>query len=205
MSNYTCDEEHEQEEQIVIFHPHHAVHPHHENGPMFLSNVFRRGDAARRGSTNSVSTKPSRSRSARQAIRKSVSDGITSFRSWDSARDKNQNTGVSSSSLSSPPEVKRLSSPDRLTTVISSSPPLNITSRSSVDEECAQPSLLKSCNNNEESNNNNSLSCASLLQRPNSWGEAWRVNVQEFKEHWHDFFLDIYYNEENGAIDVILL
>jgi len=205
MSNYTCDEEHEQEEQIVIFHPHHAVHPHHENGPMFLSDVFRRGDAARRGSTNSVSPKPSRSRSARQAIRKSVSDGITSFRSWDSARDKNQNTGVSSSSLSSPPEVKRLSSPDRLTTVITSSPPLNITSRSSVDEECAQPSLLKSCNNNEENNNNNSLCCASLLQRPNSWREAWRVNVQEFKEHWHDFFLDIYYNEENGAIDVILL
>mmetsp|Transcript_1641 Transcript_1641/g.3423 ORF Transcript_1641/g.3423 Transcript_1641/m.3423 type:complete len:557 (+) Transcript_1641:2-1672(+) len=160
MSNYTCDEEHEQEEQIVIFHPHHAVHPHHENGPMFLSNVFRRGDALRRGSTNSVSPKPSRSRSARQAIRKTVSDGITSFHSWsnsDSARDKNQNSGVSSSSLSSPPEVKRLSSPDRLTTVISSSPPLNITSRSSVDEECAQPSLLKSCNNNEENNNNNNM------------------------------------------------
>jgi len=199
MSNYSCDEEQQQEEKIVIFHPHHAVHPHHENGPMFLQSVFRGGDVLKRGS--STSGGGGGSHSARQTIRKSVSDGITSFNSWsysDSARDKNEKDGASSSSY----QVKRLSSPDRLSTVISSSPPLNITSRSS-DEECAQPSI-ELHNNNEETNSNNSL-CDASLQRPSSWEEAWRINVQEFKEHWNDFFVDIYRNDENGALDVILL
>ncbi|KAL7497204.1 hypothetical protein ACHAWT_005251 [Skeletonema menzelii] len=209
MSNYNCNEEHEQEEQIVIFHPHHAVHPHHENGPMFLLNVFRGGDVVmRRGSASgSVSPKASRSRSARQTIRKTVSDGVTSFNSWssyDATRDKRRSDDISSSSLSSHQEVMRLSSPDRVTTVIPlSSPPFNMTSRSS-DEECAQPSIIgSSCDNNDEMNND-SLCCASL-QRPKCWEEAWRVNVQEFKEHWNDFFVDIYHNEENGALDVMLL
>ena len=55
MSNYSCDEEQQREEQIIIFHPHHAVHPHHENGPMLLRDIFRRGPVAtRRGSVGSV-------------------------------------------------------------------------------------------------------------------------------------------------------
>ena len=41
--------------------------------------------------------------------------------------------------------------------------------------------------------------------RPNSWNEALTSNLQEFKAHWHDFFTDIYYNEEKSTWDVILL
>ncbi len=41
--------------------------------------------------------------------------------------------------------------------------------------------------------------------RPNSWNEALSSNLQEFIEHWHDFFTDIYYNEEKNTWDIILL
>lgn len=47
--------------------------------------------------------------------------------------------------------------------------------------------------------------CGSGNSRPNSWKEAWSSNIQEFTDHWHDFFTDIYKNEENSVLDVILL
>jgi hypothetical protein len=46
---------------------------------------------------------------------------------------------------------------------------------------------------------------AGLIGWPNSWKEAWSSNIQEFTDHWHDFFTDIYKNEENSVLDVILL
>lgn len=36
-------------------------------------------------------------------------------------------------------------------------------------------------------------------------GEALSENINEFKDHWHDFFSDIYHNEENSILNVVFL
>lgn len=191
MSNYSCDEERQREEQIIIFHPHHAVHPHHENGPMLLRDIFRRGPVAtRRGSVGSVGV--GKSQSARQTIRKSVSDGITSFNSWSSSNSAPVNT-VSSSSHAK----QMISSLDVVTTPVIS----GHLSESNSQEDTQ--STTESQTNNEQSNDHSRMNTSAT--KPNSWGEVWKSNLQEFKEHWNDFFLDIYCNEENGKMDVILL
>ena len=189
MSNYSCDEERQREEQIIIFHPHHAVHPHHENGPMLLRDIFRRGPVAtRRGSVGSVGV--GKSQSARQTIRKSVSDGITSFHSWSSSNSAPVNTASSHAK-------QMISSLDVVT-----SPVISGHLSESNSQEDTQ-STTESQTNNEQSNDHSRMNASAT--KPNSWGEAWKSNVQEFKEHWNDFFLDIYCNEENGKMDVILL
>jgi sodium/potassium/calcium exchanger 6 len=198
MSNYSCDEERQREEQIIIFHPHHAVHPHHENGPMLLRDIFRRGPlATRRGGVGSVGG--GKTQSARQTIRKSVSDGITSFHSWSSSNSAPVNTDNDVATSSSSNHAKQMiSSLDDVTTPVISGPLLS-ESNSQEDTQSTTESQI----NNEQSNDHSRMNASAT--KPNSWGEAWKSNVQEFKEHWNDFFLDIYCNEENGKMDVILL
>jgi len=40
---------------------------------------------------------------------------------------------------------------------------------------------------------------------PDSWAEAITENIDEFRQHWRMFFIDIYQNEENTILDVIFL
>ncbi|KAL7454359.1 hypothetical protein ACHAWC_006004 [Mediolabrus comicus] len=91
-----------------------------------------------------------------------------------------------------------ISSLDDVTTPVISGPLLS-ESNSQEDTQSTTESQI----NNEQSNDHSRMNASAT--KPNSWGEAWKSNVQEFKEHWNDFFLDIYCNEENGKMDVILL
>ena len=42
-------------------------------------------------------------------------------------------------------------------------------------------------------------------KKPTNWKEAWSSNIEEFRDHWNDFFADIYRNKDNSVLDVILL
>ena len=80
---------------------------------------------------------------------------------------------------------------------------ITTSSSSNVTEDDAVDKSFQQGNNNN--GNAHLISCSSRNSRPNSWKEAWSSNIQEFTDHWHDFFTDIYKNEENSVLDVILL
>ena len=43
------------------------------------------------------------------------------------------------------------------------------------------------------------------INRPNGWADAWAQNRDELVDHWHDFFTDIYLNEGNNMLEIVLL
>lgn len=133
-------------EPLVIFHPNHAVHPHHHihkpsDGPV----LFLRSD-----SSHGHSPSPRKAAVAE-----------------DTAAEANKSMDA---------------------------PPLSTPAAGVVNIECFVSSSLHS-----------SKPLQIKINRPNSWKEAWSSNLQEFIEHWHDFFTDIYFNQENSAWDVVLL
>jgi hypothetical protein len=59
---------------------------------------------------------------------------------------------------------------------------------------------------------NNNVVTRPLCCRPNFWKEAYHSNMKEFWDHWRDFFVDIYFNNDcqdkndnNGSWDIFAL
>lgn len=145
-------------EPLVIFHPNHAVHPHHHqhfhkpsDGPV----LFLRSDS-------STGQSPATHRSAL------------------CVEDCREATLVVGAIPLSPPTATLKSELGASIGV--------------ADIGCFATSSFHSAPTHQINSN-----------RPNSWNEAWSSNLQEFVEHWHDFFTDIYINENNSTWDVVFL
>ena len=136
-------------EPLVIFHPHHAVHPHHDGGPTYI----------RRKRSLSLGGDPDRSPffgdsngHLQQTSPKAGRGQLKQSSSYDASR-------------------RRESSSSELDEVQS-------TERSMESASCCR-------------------------KYSSSWREAWADNACEFREHWHDFFIDIY-QSENSALEIVL-
>ena len=171
-------------EPLVIFHPHHAVHPHHEGGPSFI----RRQSSDSGAVGNSAEHK-----------------GILFARSWshgDATRSDDEDVG--NGILPSGSQLKQSSSCDATATpAVQSSKESNysvqsmiITNAYTTNDENNNQEVAAISIDGDDTNNNNT---------PSSWKEAWKNNWQEWVDHWNDFFSDIYQNKENSLLDVILL
>ena len=136
-------------EPLVIFHPHHAVHPHHEGGPTYISR------------------------------KRSISLG--------GDPDRPSCSGVSNDHL------QRMSPREESGQLTKSSPCDASRRRESARSE---PDEVQSTELSIES------ACCSL-KYASSWGEACADNACEFREHWHDFFVDIY-QSENSTLEMVL-
>ena len=182
MSNYSCsaddDDEEEEEarmagvdrwapvqddgtEPLVIFHPHHAVHPHHPGGPSLLRVSEEGGPARSRGvrmhssSFDTVDEGPAHS-SARPA---------------GAACARLRSSSFEAATLPS----KMTNAPSDIESEIDGGTPI-------VDDRSAHSPPSR---------------CGGGGGRPSSWKEAYHANVKEFSDHWRDFFMDIYFNNDN--------
>ncbi|EJK73963.1 hypothetical protein THAOC_04391 [Thalassiosira oceanica] len=133
-------------EPLVIFHPHHAVHPHHEGGPTYI----------RRKRSISMGGDPDRS---------SCSGGSNDHLPQMTSKEGGQLRKSSSCDASRRRESAR-SEPDEV--------------------QSTEPSIE-----------------SAYIKYSSSWREACTDNACEFREHWHDFFIDIY-QSENSALEIAL-
>jgi hypothetical protein len=147
-------------EPLVIFHPHHAIHPHHGHGGLFL-----------------------RSKSTDSAKRRQFS--------W-SEGDKNAVTPVDG-------KLRHSSSCDASSSHASLSDAAAEAEKGVSQQHHTGVIQITNSNVTEDADND----IRNL--RPTNWNEAISENIQEFTDHWHDFFTDIYHNEENSLLDVVLL
>lgn len=147
-------------EPLVIFHPHHAVHPHHKsNGPLFV----------RSRSTDSATNNANR----RQF----------SWNQDDSEMDSDEKLRHSSFNLDTVPLfTQQDGGAVSIEKVMQLTPGSAMTDNDLIEQQ------------SEVTHKN-----------PADWNEALSENIEEFKEHWYDFFTDIYRNEENSVLDVVFL
>ena len=153
-------------EPLVIFHPHHAVHPQHgPGGLLFLRSgsstdspaVIRRKSFDMKDTTNNNNTKDSEKK-----LRHS------SFQPNKTPLPENQVLNVEK-------EVIEIT---------------NRTTSEDVDKD-----QVDQC----------SIETEIIPTTPDNWAEAIAENIDEFRQHWRMFFIDIYQNEENTILDVIFL
>ncbi|KAL7542704.1 hypothetical protein ACHAXR_012088 [Thalassiosira sp. AJA248-18] len=182
-------------EPLVIFHPHHAVHPHHGSGGLLFLRSKSNTSTGGSGGGGSFSGQNTRQHSW------SLGGNNEKLKKSSSCDAAAAAVASSASSTAQFPVVAQHHHHDATTTVAS----MQITTSASNDAEGGN-------DDNEHPNNTDIISVAahrhsqnSDSNRPNSWGEAWSSNLQEFIDHWRDFFTDIYNNEENSILDVILL
>mmetsp|Transcript_3617 Transcript_3617/g.8131 ORF Transcript_3617/g.8131 Transcript_3617/m.8131 type:complete len:1036 (+) Transcript_3617:136-3243(+) len=162
-------------EPIVIFHPRHAVHPHHGGGPAFIHR-----DSSLENASNT---------------RHSGSRVVKVCHSW--SHGDRQSSAENDTNGSPPEEIKEQPfSSDKgayqNTTSIYSALMINnehITN-TQYPEGLAAISFEGECDSNNT---------------PRSWRDALTRNHREWIDHWKDFFLDIYQNDENSVFDVIVL
>ena len=147
-------------EPLVIFHPHHAVHPHHKsNGPLFV----------RSRSTDSATNKANR----RQF----------SWNQDDSEMDGDEKIRHSSFNLDTVPlSIQQDGGAVSIEKGMHLTPGSAMTDNDSVEQQIEV-----------------------THKKPADWNEALSENIEEFKDHWHDFYTDIYRNEENSLLDVVFL
>ena len=151
-------------EPLVIFHPHHAIHPHHGHGGLFL----------RSKSTDSAvkNKRLSWSEGDDNAV-KPVGGKLRHSSSCDASS--------SHTSLSEKPSA------------------VDEAGRGVVQQHHAGAIQITNSNVTEDAAND------IRNMRPMNWNEALSENIQEFRDHWHAFFTDIYHNEENSFLDIVLL
>ena len=173
-----------QYEPLVIFHPHHAVHPHHGSGGMLF---------LRSKSTGSTAPSP-RHHSARSARQYS----------WSSQED--------SSKMAQTRELKKSSSCDASSSTTPALPPA-APAEVTHGATKATMQIATPTTGSEVTEDNIDmfderialLDQSSDNKKPTNWKEAWSSNIEEFRDHWNDFFADIYQNKDNSVLDVILL
>mmetsp|Transcript_14279 Transcript_14279/g.25484 ORF Transcript_14279/g.25484 Transcript_14279/m.25484 type:complete len:926 (-) Transcript_14279:264-3041(-) len=177
-------------EPLVIFHPHHAVHPHHGPGGL----LFLRSKST--GSSTSLAHQRHSSADDCQRQHLWSQEEITKWHSL------NQSSSYDASSsrttpISVPivPSIHVMQQHGTATTTamlqIAASSSSNVAEDGSMDNPFHR-------SNGQNVHNNSDI-------RPNGWREACSSNLREFRDHWRDFFTDIYRNEENSVSDVILL
>ncbi|KAL7541299.1 hypothetical protein ACHAWF_006900 [Thalassiosira exigua] len=173
-------------EPLVIFHPHHAVHPHHgQGGLLFLRS-------ASHGSSTPMPHYPTAGDGHRQHSW-SVGDDKSGGR-----RDLKKSSSCDASSL-------RASPSGRTPSAAPSHPPsktMQITTMASSGiDTVGNPDEMREERSGDDANGR----VRPTMSRPDGWSEAWASNYREFVEHWRDFYADIYRNDENSVLDVIFL
>jgi len=177
-------------EPLVIFHPHHAVHPHHGPGGL----LFLRSKST--GSSTSLAHH-----------RHSSADDCQRQHSWSQGEITNLHPLNQSSSYdASSPRTTPISAPivpsihviqQHGTATTTAMLQIAASSSSNVAEDGGMDNPFHRSNGQNVYNNSDI--------RPNGWREACSSNLREFRDHWRDFFTDIYRNEENSVSDVIFL
>lgn len=187
-------------EPLVIFHPHHAVHPHHgPGGLLFLRSKSTAGSSPR--ASQYLASRDRRQFSwspddndhgGDSGTRAKVESSTQKLRKSSSCDASSSNATVSlSARQSAAPETMALHrNKDAMQISYRSGgaddASVEVSDQVSVDSRNDAVEYMK-------------------RRRPNSWSDAWSTNLTEFRDHWNDFFVDIYFNPENSVLDVILL
>jgi len=178
-------------EPLVIFHPHHAVHPHHgPGGLLFL----------RSKSTGSSPPPPAHDISGADWNRQ---------HSWSHGDDKaagDRGTTDSNKSDRGGGRLKESSSCDASSSRTAPfAAPVSPATRHGAATAAILQIMTSSSGNLSPNGVDGPARRSDHSDRPDGWREAWSSNTREFADHWRDFFADIYRNEENGVLDVVLL
>ena len=165
-------------EPLAIFHPHHAVHPHH--GPSGLLFVRSKSGATAAGPTND-------------------SDHSRTYScSYDDKNTGNagQMSPIRKSSSCDASSLRPLDDQNLMATMQIS---IDTTTSSAVEE-----GSIGYDKNHIQIHHHQGVSKSDYDgSKPSSWEDAWKSNVQEFNDHWKDLYIDIYHNPEHGVLDVV--